>query len=62
MKKTTKKKAVRAKKEPYQGLTEGIHVHEHNSKIEVIVIHKGELLRVLCDDDGIHVGETKNIG
>jgi len=54
VKKTVKKKT--AKRTPTK-LTEGVHVHRHNEKTEVIVIHGGDLLRVLCDDDGIHVGE-----
>ena len=42
-----KKKAAKEKE---------VEVNEQGSKREVIVRHRDERLRILCDDDGIHVG------
>ncbi len=51
-KKATRKRVSRKRKPA------SVEVNEHNSRREVIIRHKGERVRVLCDDDGIHIGSV----
>ena len=51
-KKKATKKVARLKQGP-------VEVNNHGSKMEVIIRHGKETVRVLCDDDGIHLGSIK---
>ena len=36
-----------------------VEINKHNEKVEIIIKYQGEKIRVLCDNDGIHIGDIK---